>query len=191
MDRGFKRIEPSSVMITRSSSSKLGTLGAFSLVFAMSSVFGCGGQTPPPDNVDTTREANPDEGGGMVKKPGDEPAPPDNDTIARPHGAKKTTDDAVADYTLTERDCVELGKHYVVVQRADQVKALDAKLTAKQRETAEKNIDAVVGPMGEPWANGCIENLTGKVVERKRLECAMSSKDVKGFGACLNEDLPK
>ena len=136
MDTGLEMIEACSAMLVRSSLSTLRSLGVLPLVFAM---FACGGgQTPNPDTPDT-HEANPDEGGGMIKEEPDVSKEPANDTIAMPHGAKKTNDSEVDDYTLTERDCVELGKHYVVVQRADQVKALDPKLTTKQRETAEKN----------------------------------------------------
>jgi hypothetical protein len=148
---------------------------------------GCGGSTPPPDdasshNADTGSDSSSDNGSSDSK-----PTEPDNDTKSFSHGAKKMDGDAVPDdYTLTQHDCVELGKQYVGVQRADQVAKLDAKLTEKQREQAMKSIDGVVSKMGEPWTNGCIESLAGKVVDRKSLNCAMESKTVKGFDECLN-----
>jgi len=163
--------------------SVLSKLAAILLLLAP---FGCGGsQTPGPDTPGSGGDAPPDEGaqGGQGL--------PENDTKPMSHGAKKTNDDGAAeDYMLTERDCSELGKQYVAVQRADQIAQLDSKLTAKQRETAITNIDNVVGKMGEPWANGCIESLVGKVADRKRLACAMSSKSVKAFDDCLNADKP-
>lgn len=148
---------------------------------------GCGGSTPPPDdasshNADTGSDTSGENGSADTKS-----AEPDNDTKSFSHGAKKMDGDAVPDdYTLTQHDCAELGKQYVGVQRADQVAKLDAKLSEKQREQALKSIDSVVGKMGDPWTNGCIESLAGKVVDRKSLNCAMESKTVKGFDECLN-----
>ena len=148
---------------------------------------GCGGSTPPPDdasshNADTGSDTSGENGSADTKS-----AEPDNDTKSFSHGAKKMDGDAVPDdYTLTQHDCAELGKQYVGVQRADQVAKLDAKLSEKQREQALKSIDGVVGKMGDPWTNGCIESLAGKVVDRKSLNCAMESKTVKGFDECLN-----
>lgn len=179
MDTTEKRIEDFSVMAPRSLYAPL--LLALSLAS-----FACGGSTPPPDTAGSQGADTPHDEGGGTQEAGktEEPA---NDTKEYSHGAKKMDGDAVPeDYSLTERDCVELGKQYVAVQRADQVAKLDAKLTDKQREQALKSIDGVVGKMGEPWANGCIESLAGKVVDRKSLDCAMSSKTVKAFDECLN-----
>jgi hypothetical protein len=179
MDTTEKRIEDFSVMALRSLYVPL--LLALSLAS-----LACGGSTPPADTAASQNEGAPnDEGGGAEESA--KAAEPPNDTKEYSHGAKKMEGDVVPDdYSLTERDCVELGKQYVAVQRADQVAKLDAKLTEKQREQAMKSIDGVVGKMGDPWANGCIESLAGKVVDRKSLDCAMSSKSVKGFDECLN-----
>jgi hypothetical protein len=163
--------------------SLLSTL-TFSTLISLGAL-GCGASTPPPDDVTAHSDSAPDNG------PGDSSATAEPEPKPLSHGAKKTTDDGAADdYTLTEKDCVELGKQYVVVQRADQIAGLDKRLTDKQREQATKNIDAVVEKMGEPWANGCIESLVGKVAERKRLECAMAAKSVKAFDDCLNAEAP-
>ncbi|MRG95957.1 hypothetical protein [Polyangium spumosum] len=164
-----------------------------SATFLSLAALGCGGATPPPDDATSGSDAVPDtepsESSAAPSDTSSDAAEPEPKPLS--HGAKKVTGDGAADdYTLTERDCIELGKQYVVVQRADQIVALDKRLTAKQREQAITNIDAVVGKMGEPWANGCIESLVGKVAERKRLECAMAAKTVKGFDECLNGENP-
>lgn len=150
---------------------------------------GCGGSTPPPEDATSQNDSAPDDGASEPHEATTEPAAPEPKPLS--HGAKKITDEGAADdYTLTEKDCIELGKQYVAVQRADQIAGLDKRLTDKQREQAVKNIDAVVQKMGEPWANGCIESLVGKVAERKRLECAMAAKTVKAFDECLNGENP-
>jgi hypothetical protein len=147
---------------------------------------GCGASTPPPDDATSQNDSAPDNG---TNEGSNDTAEPEPKPLS--HGAKKTTDDGAGDdYTLTEKDCIELGKQYVAVQRADQVATLDKRLTDKQREQAVKNIDAVVEKMGEPWAEGCISSLVGKVAERKRLQCAMASKSVKAFDECLNAEQP-
>lgn len=183
MDRTEKPIEDFCVIAPRALPQTL-----LSLLIALGSVvaLGCGGKTPPPDDASSqTTDSSAENGSSSQEQPKTEE--PVNDTKSFSHGAKKVEGDAVPDdYTLTERDCVELGKQYVAVQRADQVAKLDAKLTAQQREKALKSIDGVIGKMGEPWTNGCIDSLAGKVVDRKALDCAMQSKTVKSFDECLN-----
>ncbi|MDI3287891.1 hypothetical protein [Polyangium sp. 15x6] len=176
--------------------SLLSTLAAPALATTFATILslaalGCGASTPPPEDATNQNDSAPDDGASEPREATAEPPEPEPKPLS--HGAKKITDEgAAADYTLTEKDCIELGKQYVAVQRADQIAGLDKRLTDKQREQAVKNIDAVVGKMGEPWANGCIESLVGKVAERKRLECAMAAKSVKAFDECLNgEDPPK
>jgi len=167
--------------------SLLSTL-TFATLISLGAV-GCGAPTPPPDDATSQSDSASDDGPSNSSGASSDTAEPEPKPLS--HGAKKTTDDGAADdYTLTQKDCVELGKQYVAVQRADQIAALDKRLTDKQREQATKNIDAVVEKMGEPWANGCIESLVGKVAERKRLECAMASKSVKAFDDCLNAEAP-
>jgi hypothetical protein len=120
----------------------------------------------------------------------DEPA---NDTREMSHGAKSTNDgnSVPEDYTLTDRDCIELAKHYGVVQKADQMATLSPKLTSAQKEQAEGSIDAAVTKLRENWENGCRSSLVGGVVERDRLKCAIGSKSVKAFDECINGEPPK
>ncbi len=174
--------------------SLLSTVTASGLALLLVSVLsiaasGCGASTPPPDDATSQNEASPDNEGNESSRGSSEPAEPEPKPLS--HGAKKTTDDGSADdYTLTQKDCIELGKQYTAVQRADQVAGLNPKLTDKQREQVLKNIDDVVGKMGETWADGCITSLVGKVAERKRLACAMVAKTVKAFDDCLNAEAP-
>lgn len=113
---------------------------------------------------------------------------PENDTKAMPHGPKSTNDgnSIPEDYSLTDRDCIELAKHYVVVQKADQMVTLNPKLTTAQKEQAEQAITDGVTKLGETWENGCRSSLVGGVVDRNSLRCAIASKTVKGFDECLN-----
>ncbi|MDI1444410.1 hypothetical protein [Polyangium sp. 6x1] len=170
--------------------SLLSTLAATVLATLLSlGAFGCGASTPPPDDATSQSGSAPDDGASEPREATADTTEPEPRPLS--HGAKKTTDDGAAnDYILTEKDCIELGRQYVAVQRGDQIAALDKRLTEKQREQATQSIDAVVGKMGEPWANGCIESLVGKVAERKRLECAMAAKSVKAFDECLNGENP-
>jgi hypothetical protein len=173
-------------MTARSVRYALASIG-FSLLFALT---GCG-PTPSPDTAaDAQKENGPDEGGGSQGNATNEG--PANDTQPMSHGAKKATGEGSADdYTLTAHDCQELGRQYAAVQRADQIKQLSPKLTDKQRAQAEKNIDEVIGAMGDTWAAGCMESLVGKVVERKRLSCAMAAKTVETFADCINAEGPE
>jgi hypothetical protein len=146
-----------------------------------------GGNTPDDvssstnDGVDssTTRSAKTDQ--------------PDNDTKPMPHGPKSTNDgnSVPEDYTLTDRDCIELAKHYGTVQKADQMVLLSPKLSAGQKAQAEKSIDDAVTKLGENWENGCRSSLVGGVVDRERLKCAMTAKSVKSFDECINGEPPK
>lgn len=118
---------------------------------------------------------------------------PDNDTKEMPHGPKSTNDgnSVPEDYTLTDRDCIELAKHYGVVQKADQMVVLSPKLSADQKNQAEKSIDDAVVRLRENWENGCRTSLVGGVVDRARLKCSMTAKSVKGFDECINGEPPK
>jgi len=121
---------------------------------------------------------------------------PDHDTKAMPRAPKSTNepDSVPDDYTLTDRDCIELAKHYAVVQKADQLAEVNPKLTnatTAQKEQADKTITDAVTKLAESWENGCRTSLVGGVVDRRRLKCAMSAKSVKGFDECINGELPK
>lgn len=118
---------------------------------------------------------------------------PDNDTKEMPHAPKSRNDgeSIPEDYTLTDRDCIELAKHYGVVQKADQMVALNPKLSSAQKEQAEKSINDAVVKLVENWESSCRSSLVDKVVDRARLKCAMSAKSVKGFDECINGEPPK
>jgi hypothetical protein len=145
-----------------------------------------GGNTP--DDVSSSSSDGSDPPKDSAKT--DEPA---NDTKEMPHGAKSTNDgnSVPEDYTLTDRDCIELAKHYGVVQKADQMVALSPKLSTAQKEQAEGSIDAAVTKLRDGWENGCRTSLVGGVVDRERLKCAMGAKSVKAFDECINGEPPK
>jgi hypothetical protein len=145
-----------------------------------------GGNTP--DDVSSSSSDGSDSPKDTAKS--DQPA---NDTKEMPHGPKSTSDgnSVPEDYTLTDRDCIELAKHYGVVQKADQMASLNPKLSAAQKEQAEGSIDSAVTKLREGWENGCRTSLVGGVVERGRLKCAMASKSVKAFDECINGEPPK
>jgi len=189
MDRANGPIVRFRIMSARSTLSTL-YVPVLAVLASTLALAGCGGGTPPPDDpTDKADTMAPDE--GRETHGSTETEPVADEPKALSYGAKKTTDPGVADdYTLTQKDCVELGKQYVVVQKADQMAQLNPKLSADQKATAEKNIDKVVQPMGDRWADGCISSLVGNVAERKRLECAMRAKTVKAFDDCLNGEMP-
>ncbi len=107
-----------------------------------------------------------------------------------PMGTVKSTGDAnnsvPDDYSLVERDCVDLGKKLGDLWRADLRKSLSPKLTDKQREKAEESIQDGASKKEDDWANGCIKSLVGKSVDPKALKCAFDSKDLATFEKCLN-----
>lgn len=145
-----------------------------------------GGNTP--DDVSSGSSDGSDSPKDSAKN--DQPA---NDTKEMPHGPKSTNDgnSVPEDYTLTDRDCIELAKHYGVVQKADQMAVLSPKLTTSQKEQAEGSIDAAVTKLRENWENGCRTSLVGGVVDRERLKCSMASKSVKAFDECINGEPSK
>jgi hypothetical protein len=100
---------------------------------------------------------------------------------------KSTSGDSVPDdYSLVERDCVDLGKKLGDLWRADLRKSLSPKLNDKQREKAEESINDGATKKEDDWANGCIKSLVGKSVDPKSLKCAFDSKDLATFEKCLN-----
>lgn len=102
-------------------------------------------------------------------------------------GVDRANDNSVPDdYSLVERDCVDLGKKLGDLWRADLRKSLSPKLTDKQREKAEASIQDAATKKEDDWAAGCIKSLVGKSVDPKSLKCAFDSKDLKAFEACLN-----
>ncbi|MEO7329674.1 MAG: hypothetical protein ABI193_13930 [Minicystis sp.] len=149
-------------------------------------VIGCSSSTSKP--ADAPGETS------EVIKPGPSGAPASSDkgeeTTAPPPGMLKSgpaKDDSIADdYELTPGDCDALGKQYGRLARADQMVALNPKLSATQREQAEGNIDRAIAPLESRWIEGCVSGLAGKATDRKLLKCAMEVKTVKAFDVCLN-----
>ncbi|UQA60034.1 hypothetical protein [Polyangium aurulentum] len=154
-------------------------------IAALFTVVGCGGSPPPePQNAPTEASAEPAEE-PKEEAPAEQPASP-------PPAPKKSenANDIPDEYTLTEADCAQLGKQFAAVTRADQVGALDPKLSASQRAQTEKRIDEVATKMGDNWVQSCQASLVGKVAERKRLACALEARSVKAFDTCINGEAP-
>lgn len=165
-----------------------------STTIAVALLSGCGSSSNPdgantPDDFSSSTNDATNSGSSTTS---DKTTPPDNDTKEMPHAPKSTNDgnSIPEDYTLTDRDCIELSKHYVTVQKADQMVALSPKLTTAQKEQAEKSITDAVTKLGENWGNGCRSSLVGGVVDRQSLKCAMGAKTVKAFDECLNGPTP-
>jgi hypothetical protein len=110
-------------------------------------------------------------------------------TVAAPSAPKMTGDvgaNQPDDYTAQEVDCVELGKAYGNVTRADLEGQLSSKLNPKQRATAQKSIDTAATKMETQASNACRNSMLGNVVDRASLKCAIDAKTAKAFDACLN-----
>jgi hypothetical protein len=149
---------------------------------------GCGGNPPPEPE---TPQADESTETAANEAPKDEA--PAAEEAASPPAPKRNEGTANAipdDYTITQADCAQLGKQFAAVTRADQVAALDPKLSAKQKAETEKRIDEVAAKLGDNWVQTCQASLVGKVAERKRLSCALESRSVKAFDACINGDAP-
>ncbi len=175
MDRSGNSIKPSGM---RSRQPLLALIAAL--------VLGCSSSTPKP--AEGPGDPSEVSGLGASSAPastdtGDEAPPP-------PPGMLKSgpaKDDSIPDdYELTPGDCDALGKQYGRLARGDQLAALNPKLTAAQRETAETNIDRAITPLESRWIEGCASSLVGKATDRKLLKCAMDAKTVKAFDVCLN-----
>jgi hypothetical protein len=94
------------------------------------------------------------------------------------------------DYEMTNTDCAELGRALKMVIGNDERSKLSPKLKQAQRDAAEASIDRAAGTRQDQWVDGCQKSLVGKVVDRASLKCAVSSKTVKDFDACLNGPPP-
>lgn len=169
------------------------------LVFASATVAlallsGCGSSSnsdgaKTPDDVSSTANDGTNSDGPTTSGKTEQP---DNDAKEMPRAPKSTNngDSVPADYTLTDRDCVELTKHYVTVQKSDQMAALSPKLSPDQRQQAETSITNAITKIGENWEKGCRTTLVGGIVELESLKCAMASKTVPAFDHCLNGPPP-
>ena len=101
---------------------------------------------------------------------------------------KKSSSGSIPDdYEMTNRDCVELGKQFKNVIRNDELSKLSPKLKQNQRDAAEASIDRAATTRQDQWVEGCQGSLVGKVVNQGALKCAMGTKSVKDFDACLNQ----
>lgn len=92
----------------------------------------------------------------------------------------------LVEYSITPRDCDELGDHYAEVTRLDQRAGLPPKQTDKQREAAEAGIAQAAEQARAMWLKQC-DGLVNMVYEKARIECALTSKTVAAFDACLNK----
>lgn len=169
----------------------MGLLARLVLVPAL--VLACGCSSTPKEEAKT-----PDEG-AMGESSGDapqaasggetsvEPGPSAAPTGVKVTGIERNDDGSIPDdYTLVERDCVQLGDKLGLLWRADLRATLSPKLSEKQRAQAEESIQEGATKKADDWANGCIKSLVGKSVDPKALKCAFDSRDLKVFEKCLN-----
>ena len=89
-------------------------------------------------------------------------------------------------YEMTPSDCDALGRQYGEVSRSDQMSALSAKLSEKQRAATAAQVDKVVSKLQEAWMNQCQTALVNKAVDHDSIKCALAAKTVKAFDVCLN-----
>jgi len=145
---------------------------------------GCGSSTPPAESaerpVETEAVSAPAEEAQTSKNEAD-PAP------AQPAPVATTNAQSIPDsHDITNGDCDALGSQLATATRADQVAALDAKLSAAQRSQAQESIDAVSRKVGEKWTETCRRSLVGGATDGAALKCALRAKTVKAFDECLN-----
>ena len=173
----MKPIEPSIMYGTGFARTALSTLAAAALA-------ACSSSTPPPEKP--APEYTQEESWGPGKR---EDPEPEGQTSSSPQ--KSTAVPAPDDYEMTNRDCIEVGRHFKTVIRNDEVAKLSPKLKQNQRDAAEASIDRAATTRQDQWIEGCQSSLVGKVVDRATLTCAMGTKSVKEFDACLNQPTGK
>lgn len=162
------------------------------LIAALS--FGCSSSTPKPADDPSGATAGSDPaspgGEGAAKPGGDDAAKQDTPApgVKGSEGGAKHDDSIPDDYSLTNGDCDALGKQYASVAKADQMAGMSPKLSAKQKEQAEENIDKVVGKLSSQWIESCQNSLVGKIVDHKVLKCAMEARTVADFKTCLGDE---
>lgn len=166
----------------RPRSSMLPPLSALLAALAL----GCSSSTPKP--ADGPGEASEAAAPSATSAPeatdsAEEPKPPPPPMLKN---APVKDDSIPDDHELIPGDCDALGKQYGRLARGDQLAALNPKLTAAQRETAETNIDRAITPLEARWIDSCVSSLVGKASDRKTLKCAMEARTVKAFDVCLN-----
>jgi len=135
----------------------------------------------------TSGETSGEAPGGPEPEASTDPSVPPPSGAVKTTGVERTDDGSVPDdYTLVERDCVQLGDKLGALWRVDLRATLSPKLNEGQRTKAEASIEEGASKKADDWANGCIKSLVGKSVDPKALKCAFDSRDLKTFEKCLN-----
>lgn len=111
-------------------------------------------------------------------------AAPARTTTAKPTSDPSQGGDDAREISAT--DCHQLALKYGDVLRADEVAKLPEKLTEAQRAAAKRSLDDASAKLEARWEGGCVNDLVGKYASESGLRCAMASKSVAGFEACIN-----
>src|SRR5262249_42824064 len=161
------------------------------LLPALVAVLSLGCSSGPPKQVGdpSSNEFSSDKSGDNAKWEGSPSGSKGSEGNASEGGGdQKARDDRIPDdYSLTPGDCDALGKHYGEVAKADQMATVSPKLTQKQKDQAEENIEKVVGKLATQWIEGCQSTLAGNIVDHKALKCAMEARTVADFKGCIGD----
>lgn len=87
---------------------------------------------------------------------------------------------------ISATDCHQLALKYGDVLRADEVAKLPPNQSATDRARTLRSLDEASAKLEARWEAGCVADLVGKFTSESGLRCAMSSKTVAGFEACIN-----
>jgi hypothetical protein len=88
------------------------------------------------------------------------------------------------DYSLTERDCNDLGKKFAELWGQNLRAQLSPKLNAKQREKAEESINEGTASKEQEEVKHCLP-LVDKNIDPAVLKCAFNSKTVEAYQKCF------
>jgi hypothetical protein len=100
--------------------------------------------------------------------------------------AQTTGEVPLSDHELSPSDCKVMGEKYRALTISDQEKKLQPELRPEQREQGETAIRSAADKLSTRWTDACLGDLVGKFAPEESLKCAMSSKTVAAFDACLN-----
>lgn len=170
----------------------MGMLSRFVLVMSVGLACACSSNPKPEDasntpGGETTTSAEPEPEPASTVDLNDTSTPVAMSSGIKATGVDRKDDGSIPDdYSLVENDCIQLGRKLGALWRQDLRASLSPKLSEKQRAAAEENIEEGANKKADDWADGCIKSLVGKSVDPKSLKCAMDSKDLKAFEACLN-----
>lgn len=148
----------------------LGRAAVASLALAL----GCAGDKPD------IKEAEPD--GTATDAPNT--AAPSRTASPKPTSDPSQGGDDAREISAT--DCHQLALKYGDVLRADEVAKLPEKLSEAQRTATLRSLDDASAKLEARWEGGCVNDLVGKYASESGLRCAMASKSVAGFEACIN-----